>query len=82
MGYKCLDVVSKFQVTNFECGGYSIGRGFFGRKLPREMGRNTPQHEEIQTHIFHHSRLKNTESLPPDIIRRTQSQNHYRRCKL
>ncbi|KAG5123254.1 hypothetical protein AAZX31_11G036700 [Glycine max] len=75
------------QVTNFECGGYSIGiscslllaevflvENFLGKWAEIHMNMS-PQHEEIQTPIFHHPRLKNPESLPPDIISRTQRQN-------
>jgi len=74
-------------VTNFECGGYSIGiscslllaevflvENFLGKWAEIHMNMS-PQHEEIQTPIFHHPRLKNPESLPPDIISRTQRQN-------
>ncbi|RDY00347.1 Protein ECERIFERUM 2, partial [Mucuna pruriens] len=75
------------QVTNFDCGGYTIGiscslllaevllvENFLGKWA--EIHTNiSPQNEEIKRPIFYHPRLKNPESLPSDIISRSQSQN-------
>ncbi|XP_061347682.1 acyltransferase GLAUCE-like [Gastrolobium bilobum] len=75
------------QVTNFECGGYSIGiscslllaevlivENFL--KKWAEIHNKLPQNEEIKTPIFYHPGLKkNPEPLPSDIISRTESKN-------
>ncbi|KAK7406311.1 hypothetical protein VNO78_07934 [Psophocarpus tetragonolobus] len=75
------------QVTNFECGGYSIGiscslllaevllvENFLG-KWAEIHNKMSPQNEEIKKPIFYHPRLKNPECLPADIISRTEGQN-------
>ncbi|KAL2348195.1 hypothetical protein Fmac_002195 [Flemingia macrophylla] len=74
-------------VTNFECGGYSIGISCslllaevllfenFLEKWVEIHTKMSQQRGKIETPIFYHPRLKNPESLPWDIISRTQSQN-------
>nr|KYP67116.1 hypothetical protein KK1_013439 [Cajanus cajan] len=74
-------------VTNFECGGYSIGISCsllladaflfenFLAKWAEIHTKMSHQREKIETPIFYHARLKNPKSLPSDIIPRTQRQN-------
>ncbi|XP_027361993.1 deacetylvindoline O-acetyltransferase-like [Abrus precatorius] len=75
------------QVTNFECGGYSIGISCsvllaeallvenFLEKWAQIHNKMSTKNEEIKTPIFYHPRLKTPESLPSDIITRTKSKN-------
>lgn len=87
VSFNGLEVFVCFKVTNFECGGYSIGiscslllaemfiiENFLGKWA--EIHNNiSSQHEKNLTPIFYRPRLKNHEPLPSDIISRTQSQN-------
>ena len=77
-----------FQVTNFECGGYSIGISCslllaevlvvdnFLKKWAEIHNKMLPQNGEINKKpIFYHPVLKSPEALPKDVISRTLGKN-------
>ncbi|KAJ1391723.1 Transferase [Sesbania bispinosa] len=76
-----------FYVTNFDCGGYSIGISCslllaevlvvenFLKKWVQIHNKMLPQNKDTKTPIFHHTSQENSEPLPSEIISRTQSKN-------
>ncbi|XP_028762538.1 tryptamine hydroxycinnamoyltransferase 2 [Neltuma alba] len=75
------------QVTNFKCGGYSIGISCsllladflvvdnFLKKWADIHKNEALRNGETKTPLFYHPRLKNPEVPPPNIIRRTPYKN-------
>ncbi|KAK4262553.1 hypothetical protein QN277_028101 [Acacia crassicarpa] len=75
------------QVTNFKCGGYSIGISCsllladilvvddFLKKWADIHNNEVLCNRETRTPLFYHPRLKSQEAPPPNIIRRTPYKN-------